>query len=101
MSNIKRFITTGALVLLALGVVGFSFARPDVTGAAPRGAGIPEIMIHGHDFAFSGPDQIEAGLVAVTLMNDGHEPHQANIARFKDGKTIGDFAAALKQSSTA
>ena len=99
--HLKRFIITSALVLPALLVVGLLFARPDMTGAAPRSAGIPEIMIHGHDFAFSGPDQIEAGLVAVTLMNDGDEPHQANIARFKDGKTIGDFAAALKQSPTA
>jgi hypothetical protein len=99
--HIKRFIITSALVLPALLVVGLLFARPDVTGAAPRNAGIPEIMIHGHDFAFSGPDQIEAGLVAVTLMNDGHEPHQANVARFKDGKTISDFAAALKQSPAA
>jgi LPXTG-motif cell wall-anchored protein len=101
MSNIKRFIIIEALFLLALAGSAYAFARPGAANAAPLGASIPEIMIHGHEFAFSGPDQIEAGLVAITLMNDGHEPHQANIARLKDGKTMDDLATALKQSPGA
>jgi uncharacterized cupredoxin-like copper-binding protein len=97
MGNTKRFIMIGALLLLALAISGLSFARPGAASASPLGAEIPEIVIKGHDFAFSGPDQIEAGLVGITLENDGHEPHQANIGRLADGKTIDDFTAALKQ----
>jgi LPXTG-motif cell wall-anchored protein len=95
--TIKRYTLAGALLFLALAITGVAYMRPGLAGAAPRGADIPEITIQGHDFAFCGPDQVDAGKLAITLTNDGHEPHQANLGRLADGKTLDDFMAALKQ----
>lgn len=93
----RSIVSLGSLLF---GVFVAIAVAANIAHAAP-GAAIPEIVIQGHDFAFSGPDQIAAGLIAITLENDGHEPHQANLARLQDGKTIEDLLAAFKQNEGA
>ncbi len=90
-------ISSGLLLL----AVACAPSQPGATATNAAASDIPEIIVQGHDFAFTGPDQVEAGLVKITLENDGKEPHQANLARLQDGKTLDDLAAAMKQSPEA
>ncbi len=79
----------------------------DTVNVTVAGAPSPylEITLQGglasNDDSFLGPDQINAGWVGVTFVNTGKQPHQANLARIKDGKTMDDLTAALKQSPAA
>ena len=60
-----------------------------------------EITIKAQDYSFDAPDQVEAGLVSVTLSNNGAEPHHVQIARLQDGVTMKDLQDALAQSPEA
>ncbi|MCB0125986.1 MAG: hypothetical protein KDE58_27205 [Caldilineaceae bacterium] len=58
---------------------------------------IPEITIMAHDFSFSVPAEIEAGLVRIKLEDHGQEPHHVQFARLNDGVTFEQFMAALQK----
>lgn len=62
---------------------------------------IPEITIMAHDFSFSAPAEIEAGLVRVNLEDHGAEPHHVQFARLNDGVTFDQFVAALQEGENA
>ncbi len=97
--------------LLVAGVVAFATAcspavpaAPAANDAAPSGASnfaavqstIPDIEVTAQDFSYTAPDQIQSGIVSVTLTNAGKEPHQAQFARLNDGVTMDQLQAALK-----
>ena len=77
------FITVATMVVLAV-LLGACNTASAGTKTALRDQ-IPEITIKAADFTFDAPDQIEAGLVKVNLVNDGQEPHHAQIVRLNDG----------------
>src|SRR5262245_35231120 len=54
----------------------------------------PVIDIMASDYAFDAPDTLPAGMVTVRLMNDGQEPHHAQLLRLNDGLSFDDFTAA-------
>jgi len=62
---------------------------------------IPMITIRAADYSFTGPTALQAGLVTITLENDGQEPHHIQLVRLNDGVTMAQFEAALQQSDTA
>lgn len=94
MKQNQIFITLVILVMaLALSACGSVAA--DATPA------IPEITIKAADYSFDAPDQIEAGLVKVNLVNDGQEPHHAQMVRLNDGVTLEQFQAALQEGEAA
>ncbi|RIK40265.1 MAG: hypothetical protein DCC55_15670, partial [Chloroflexi bacterium] len=64
-------------------------------------AQIPQVTIKTTDFAFDAPAQIEAGLVSITIVNEGEEPHHVQLARLNDGVTLEQFQAALQQGPDA
>jgi hypothetical protein len=55
----------------------------------------PAITITGTDYAFSEPSTVQAGLVDITFVNNGKEPHQDNIARLNDGVSFDQFKSTL------
>ena len=69
-----------------------------VAQAAPSAA-IPEVVYTATEFAFGGPEHIAAGVTGVTLVNSGKDPHEAQFARLRPGKTIKDFETALKANA--
>jgi hypothetical protein len=89
-------IVLSILVLSLLPLAALNM-RLDIVQAAPAQA-IPEIVIQGHDFTFTGPNTVEAGLLKVILENHGNEAHQANLGRLPDGKTLDDFFAAFHEN---
>ena len=91
MSGICRW----SLVLPALVAAGgsrdlVSQAAP----AAPPGARIVPVVTH--DFAFTLPDSLPAGLTTFRLRNEGRQPHHLMLYRLEPGKRLGDVLAALK-----
>ncbi|HMQ51839.1 MAG TPA: hypothetical protein PKE64_17195 [Anaerolineae bacterium] len=66
-----------------------------------KAAQIPEITIKATDFSFEAPAQIEAGLVKLNLVNEGQEPHHAQLVRLNEGVTLAQFQAALQQGPEA
>lgn len=59
------------------------------------------VEIVASEFAFSMPDEIPAGVVEVTMHNDGSQVHHAQLARLNEGVTLEQFQAALQQGETA
>jgi hypothetical protein len=59
------------------------------------GGEIPAITITAQDFAFDMPDELPAGWVSLTLVNDGEVNHHALFARLNEGTTLDDVKEAL------
>lgn len=97
MSHQRFFLTLSillvAVIVSACGLAAASTLTPE--------AQIPQITIKATDFAFEVPAQVPAGLVSVTLVNDGKEPHHAQFLRLNDGVTLEQFQAALQQDPEA
>ena len=47
------------------------------------------------DYAFTGPDQVVAGWVTVTLDNQGKDLHQLQVVKLPQGKTLDDFTTEI------
>lgn len=81
-----------SLRMIVIGIV-IGLATLALAGAALAATEFPLVV---SDTAFSGPDQVTAGLVKVTVKNEGKEPHSAGFVKFKEGKTVDDLTAVLK-----
>ena len=74
-----------AAVLTAVALLG--------AGAVPAGAArapapqYPVVTIRAQDFSYTMPARIAAGWTTVHLVNDGGEPHQAQLAKLNPGVT--------------
>lgn len=56
----------------------------------------PVVTVHATEFAFAAPGSIAAGTTTFRLVNDGKEIHQISILRLAKGKTLADYASAMK-----
>jgi uncharacterized cupredoxin-like copper-binding protein len=99
----------GTLLVLAGALAGCKSERPaDHASSAPASAptaapaaapaGPAQITVTATDFKLDLPAQIPAGAVSLHLVNHGKELHQAQVVRLEDGKTLDDFAKAMKQN---
>jgi hypothetical protein len=86
-----------ALALLACCLSACKQAAPPATPSAVR------VTVNATDYAFDLPDTIDAGLVTMTMVNQGKEPHQTALVRIDSGKTMRDIQGAMsaEDSSTA
>ena len=57
---------------------------------------IPKITIKAMDFSFAQPQTVPAGLVDLTFVNNGAQPHMIQIARINNGN-FSDFQATLNK----
>lgn len=94
----KRFYSFAILAIILVAVIALSACGP---AAPPVASAIPEVTIRAQEFAFTAPAQINAGLVAVTLVNDGKEQHHAQLARLNDGVTMNQLQTAMQGSPDA
>ncbi|MFN8495070.1 MAG: hypothetical protein U0350_46130 [Caldilineaceae bacterium] len=90
---------TASLLLFTL----FVFAacqpiRPVATDASPGagGAAISPITITAKDYAFDLPAELPAGLVSLTLRNEGKVNHHGIVMRLKDGVTLDQLKTVLQ-----
>jgi uncharacterized cupredoxin-like copper-binding protein len=66
-------------------------------GTTPVPKAPPVVTVHAKDFAFSAPKTIKSGPTSFHLVNDGKELHHLAIIKLGKGKTMSDFAAAMKK----
>ena len=85
--------------LLAVAAV----ALPTIRDAATASTSFkhPVVTVHAKEFAFIAPASIAAGTTTFRLVNDGKEPHQISILQLAEGKTLVDYAAAMKAGKPA
>lgn len=70
-------------------------------GGTAKARQVAKVTIKAHDYSFEAPTQIEAGLVSITLENEGQEPHHVQLARLNDGVSPDQFQTALQQNPEA
>lgn len=63
--------------------------------AAEPGGADAMVVFTAHDYGFSGPDQIPAGLTTVRIVNTGRDLHHVQFLRLLQGKSDADFRAAV------
>jgi hypothetical protein len=99
----RRGITI-ALALLLLPALAFGLGTRQAA-LAQDGTPAPmtalSITLNAVDFAFEGPTEAPAGLMTVTMTNNGAEPHHAQLVRLNDGVTMEQFQAALQAGDPA
>ncbi|KXJ98515.1 MAG: hypothetical protein UZ03_NOB001003553 [Nitrospira sp. OLB3] len=61
--------------------------------ASPRPAPVRFVA---DDYGFTGPDHIPAGLTSIQVVNRGQDLHHVQLLKLLQGKTAGEFQAALK-----
>jgi uncharacterized cupredoxin-like copper-binding protein len=69
--------------------------------AASKAFKHPVVTVHTKEFAFIAPASIAAGTTTFRLVNDGKEVHQISILQLAKGKTLADYAAAMKANKPA
>ena len=98
-NTLKTLALTG---LLALALNGCQPVTNNGTGMGAAAAMVmPELMIHAHGYTYDLPKQVAAGVVRISLMSDGKEPHHAQLARLNDDVTQEQFLAALQEGEGA
>jgi hypothetical protein len=82
-----------AMLFLSVGVASVEAAA---TGSQnrPADSGTPVVFV-AHDYGFSGPDHLRAGLTAVRIVNEGQDLHHIQFLRLLGGRSAADFRAAI------
>ena len=83
------------LMLLCAAVVSQSAGAGDHERAAPQRGGDRPVVFVAHDYGFSGPDRLLAGLTTVRIVNEGQDLHHVQFLKLLQGKSAADFRAAI------
>jgi hypothetical protein len=89
-------VVTARRGLLAVALAPVAFGRTvegQAAPAVPIGAHVVPVVTH--EFAFTLPDSLPAGLTTFRLRNEGRQPHHLMLYRLDPGKRLGDVLAAL------
>ncbi len=84
----RKFVRGGLATLALVFTMQAAVAAPGAT---------TEITITTLDYSFKAPAEVPAGLVSVTVKNEGAEPHHVQLARLKEGVTPDAFGQALQE----
>ena len=82
--------------LLGLLVVVFALHGLDSPQAFAASRNSSPVVYAAHDYGFTGPGQIAAGVTTLQILNKGREPHHVQLLKLPPGKTAADFHAAIK-----
>ncbi|MDO9116401.1 MAG: hypothetical protein Q7U39_00465 [Nitrospira sp.] len=58
-------------------------------------AGGSPVVFTAHDYGFTGPERIPAGLTTMQIVNRGQDLHQIQLLKLQQGKTAEEFRAAM------
>jgi hypothetical protein len=87
------------MVLFMAAVCSPALAGDSGRTAAPRG-GDASVVFVAHDYGFSGPDRLAAGLTTVRIVNEGQDLHHIQFLKLLQGKSADDFRAAILADSS-
>ncbi len=79
-----------------LGLLLLVFAHQESPGAFAASRNSVSVVYAAHDYGFTGPGQIAAGVTTLQVVNKGREPHHVQLLQVLQGKTAEDFRAAIK-----
>ncbi|MCL4858082.1 MAG: hypothetical protein KJZ93_01695 [Caldilineaceae bacterium] len=92
-----HFNLLSLVVLAAILIAGCAVAAsPAASPAAPA-----EMVITATEYAYTAPDQVEAGLVTVTLENEGELAHHAQLVRLPAGMPPDELMALFQTDTPA
>jgi hypothetical protein len=83
------------LVLVGLAACGGERSTSGDAADATASASPREVRFTAKDFAFEGPDTIEAGIVTLSLANEGTVLHHLELVRLPNGMSVVDFQREL------
>lgn len=90
-----RYRLYGSMAFLSIAVASLSaWAGDRQSTAALRGGDGPVVFV-AHDYSFSGPDRLTAGLTTVRIVNEGRDLHHIQFLKLLQGKSAVDFRAAI------
>jgi hypothetical protein len=82
------------VILIGVGTAGFDRTLVSQTAPnVPRGARVVSLLTH--EFAFTLPESLPAGLTMFRLRNEGRQPHHLMLYRLAPGKGLSDVLVAL------
>ena len=81
-----------AVCLILASVTPASAGQP--TAAAPADGS--RVVFEAHDYQFTGPDRIPAGMTTMHVQNKGQDVHHIQLLKLQRGKTSQDFLTAVK-----
>jgi hypothetical protein len=92
----SRTLSTMVMVCsLLISVSDTGWWRGGRADAASRTDPTP-VVFEAHDYGFTGPDRIPAGVTTMQIVNQGQDVHHIQLIKLLQGKTAADFSAALK-----
>jgi uncharacterized cupredoxin-like copper-binding protein len=94
---LRRFRSRRLLTLILLGTLGLVACAEETqpTREEPTAAPPVQLQISAHDLKFDPPDAIPAGLVDITLTNQGEQPHQVQLFKLNEGVEFATFEEAV------
>lgn len=86
-------------IVVALAIIcGVTLSLSAKESLGSRGlAGAGLVTFTAHDYGYTGPDRVPAGMTTVEIINQGQDPHHAQLVKLAPGKTLAEFHAAMKQ----
>jgi hypothetical protein len=97
MSRTVSALVTACSVLTFVSALGWG--DDNRVEAATRTDPSPVVFV-AHDYGFTGPDRIPAGVTTMQIVNQGQDVHHIQLIKLLQGKTAADFSAALKKDSS-
>ena len=79
-------------MLIVQSTLSYAGSRPADSGG--RAATSPVVFV-AHDYGFSGPSRIPAGVTTVRVVNKGQDFHHVQLLKLRPGKTADDLRAAI------
>ncbi|MDF0674801.1 MAG: hypothetical protein P0120_10770 [Nitrospira sp.] len=90
-----RYRLYGSMAFLSIAVASLSAWAGDRQSAAALPGGDGSVVFVAHDYSFSGPDRLTAGLTTVRIVNEGRDLHHIQFLKLLQGKSAADFRAAI------
>lgn len=90
-----RYAIYGALVVLVLAAMSSPAWVGNSQSAVEFRTGNGSVEFVAHDYGFTGPDRLPAGVTTVRVVNRGRDLHHIQFVRLLQGKTAADFRSAI------
>jgi hypothetical protein len=83
------------MMVLFIGAVSAPAYAEDSTQTVALRGGDASVVFVAHDYGFSGPDRLPAGLTTVRIVNEGQDLHHIQFLKLLQGKSAADFRSAI------
>lgn len=80
-----RYRLYGSMAFLSIAVASLSAWAGDRQSAAALPGGDGSVVFVAHDYSFSGPDRLTAGLTTVRIVNEGRDLHHIQFLKLLQG----------------